>query len=81
MDLVVQRGWYSSTDFWSPALFDRFVFPHVKELASLSHRHGRKFGYVMTTGVEALGPRLANAGVDVLYFMNPVQEELPLGGT
>jgi uroporphyrinogen-III decarboxylase len=76
--MVVQRGWYSSTDFWSPKLFDAFVFPHLKELADLTHRHGKKFAYVMTTGVGKLGPRLADAGVDVLYFVDPVQDQLPL---
>jgi hypothetical protein len=25
----------------------------------------------MTTGIEALGPRLADASVDVLYFVGP----------
>ena len=54
------------------------MFPHLKELADLAHRHGKKFGYVMTTGVERLGPRLADAGVDVLYFADPVQDRLPL---
>lgn len=78
VDLVVQRGWYSSTDFWSPTLFDRFVFPHLQELTSLVHRHGRRFGYVMTTGVERLGPRLAEAGVDVLYFVDPLQDAVKL---
>jgi hypothetical protein len=81
VDLVVERGWYSSTNFWSPALFEQFVFPHVKALAQASHRHGKKFAYVMTTGVEVLGPRLAEAGVDVLYFvdpLDPVQKGLSL---
>jgi uroporphyrinogen-III decarboxylase len=32
----------------------------------------------MTTGVEILGTRLAEAGVDVLYFVDPVQDGLPL---
>jgi len=63
IDLVCERGWYSSTDFWSPTLFDEYVFPHVSQLAAAAHRYGRKFGYVMTTGVETLGPRLADAGV------------------
>jgi hypothetical protein len=76
VDLVVQRGWYSSTDFWSPALFDEYVFPHVRSLAALAHRHGKPFGYVMTTGVETLGPRLAEAGVDLLYFVDPVQDRI-----
>ena len=78
VDLIVQRGWYSSTDFWSPTLFDRYVFPHLRELAALVHRHGRKLGYVMTTGVQKLGPRLADAGVDLLYFVDPVQDGVDL---
>ena len=78
IDIVVQRGWYSSTDFWSPALFDRYVFPHLKECASLAHDHGKKYGYVMTTGVATLGDRLIDAGVDLLYFADPVQDGLPL---
>jgi hypothetical protein len=78
VDLVVERGWYSSTDFWSPVLFDEHVAPHVRQLADAAHRHGKKFGYVMTTGVETLGPRLADAGVDLLYFIDPIQDRISL---
>jgi hypothetical protein len=76
VDMVVQRGWYSSTDFWSPRLFDTFVFPRLKELVDLVHRHGKKFAYTMTTGVELLGGRLVDAGVDVLYCIDPVQDSI-----
>lgn len=76
VDLVCQRGWYSSTDFWSPGLFEKYVYPHVARLAALVHRHGKKFGYVVTTGVARLGPRLADAGVDVLYYVDPVMDRL-----
>ena len=72
VDMVVQRGWYSSTDFWSPPLFDKYVYPHLAELAALAHGHGKKFAYTVTTGVEKLGPRIADAGVDLLYFVDPV---------
>ncbi len=78
VDMVCQRGWYSSTDFWSPDLFDEFVFPHIAKLTKLAHQYGKKFGYVMTTGVEKLGPRLADAGVDVLYFVDPIQDRIDL---
>ena len=78
VDVIVQRGWYSSTDFWSPKLFDRYVYPHLVDLVNLVHRAGKKFAYVMTTGVETLGPRLADAGVDVLYFIDPVQDTIAL---
>jgi hypothetical protein len=76
VDLIVERGWYSSTDLWSPPLLDRYLFPHIASLSAIAHRHGKKFGYVMTTGVEALGERLIAAGVDVLYFVDPVQDSL-----
>lgn len=76
VDLVCERGWYSSTDFWSPALFDEFVFPHVRSMAAACHARGKPFAYVMTTGVATLGPRLAEAGVDVLYFVDPVQDRI-----
>jgi hypothetical protein len=78
VDMVIERGWYSSTDFWSPKLFDKFIFPHVKELSAVAHKYNKKFGYVMTTGVETLGPRLAEAGVDVLYFIDPIQDGISL---
>jgi len=78
VDIVVERGWYSSTDFWSPRLFDEFLFSHIESLAKTAHKHGKKFGYVMTTGVEILGPRLVDAGVDLLYFVDPVQDKVSL---
>jgi len=78
VDMVCQRGWYSSTDLWSPKLFRRFVLPHLSELTALADRHGKKFGYVMTTGVERLGPYLADAGVDLLFFVDPVQDGIAL---
>ena len=78
VDMIVQRGWYSSTDFWSPKHFDRYVFPYVKQFANLAHQHGKKYAYTITTGIERIGPKLADAGVDVLYFVDPVQDNLSL---
>ncbi len=78
VDMICQRGWYSSLDFWSPRLFDEFVYPHLTEITGLAHKNGKKFGYVMTTGVEVLGKRLMDAGVDVLYFVDPVQDTISI---
>lgn len=78
VDMVCQRGWYSSIDFWSPKLFDRLVFPYVCRLAETAHRHGKKFAYTVTTGLKQIGPRLADAGVDVLYFVDPIQDKITL---
>lgn len=78
IDLIVERGWYSSTDFWSPALIDQFLVEHIRRLADLSHRYGKKFCYTVTTGVEIIGPRLADSGVDVLYFVDPLLDGISM---
>ena len=78
VDIIVERGWYSSTDFWSPKLFNKLLFPHISQIAEIAHKCGKKFAYTMTTGVELLGERLADAGVDVLYFIDPMQDTINL---
>jgi len=78
VDMIMQRGWYSSTDFWSVKLFDKFVVPHLKECTAIAHKYGKKFGYTMTTGGWLLGTRMADAGVDVLFGIDPVLDKAPL---
>ena len=78
IDMVIERGWYSSLNFWSPDLFDKYVCCYVEQLAAIAHKYGKKFAYVITTGAEVIGPRLAKAGVDVLYFVDPVQDGISL---
>ena len=56
VDLVCQRGWYSSTDFWSPRLFDRVCLSASCRTGGAGPSTREEFGYVMTTGVERLGP-------------------------
>ncbi len=78
VDMVVQRGWYSSTDFWSPAIFGRYVQPHLAELAALAHQAGARFAYTMTTGWLAMAEHLLNSGVDLLYYVDPVADKTDL---
>jgi uroporphyrinogen-III decarboxylase len=42
------------------------------------HRHGKRFAYTITTGLKLIGPRLADAGVDLLYFIDPFQDKITL---
>jgi uroporphyrinogen-III decarboxylase len=78
VDIIAQRGWYSSTDFWSPKMFDEFVAPYLRQFTALAHRHGKRYMYTMETGTLLLGPRLADAGVDVLYGVDPILDDLSL---
>ena len=78
IDLIVERGWYSSTNFWSPQLFDQFLLQHIRRLVDFTHQKGKLFCYTVTAGVRALGPRLADAGVDVLYFVDPLLDGISM---
>jgi hypothetical protein len=78
-DMAVQRGWYSSIDFWSPRIFRKHFKPRIAALADLAHSKGKLFAFTMTTGVAALGPDLMDAGVDLLYYADPAQDRLDLG--
>ena len=78
VDLFVQRGWYSTTDFWSPDLFERFVLPALRRNVEHVHAAGAKFAYVMTTGAAPLLRYLVEADVDVYYWVDPVMGEVDL---
>ena len=47
-------------------------------LAAMAHHKGKLFAYVMTTGVMTLGTDLMEAGVDLLYYLDPVQDRVDL---
>ncbi len=76
IDMICMRGWYSSTDFWSPTIFKTYLKPRIAELAAMAHKRGKLFAYVMTTGVMTLGHDLMEAGVDLLYYVDPVQDHV-----
>lgn len=75
VDLVVRRGWYSSTDFWSPALFRRFLLPGLQKLTKMVHDAGGLLGYTMTAGAPATANELIAGGIDLLYYVDPVQDK------
>jgi len=78
VDMVVERGWYSATDFWSPALFRQYLTPRIKRLTDTAHQAGARFAYVMTCGAPAMASELLAAGIDLLYYVDPVQDKTDL---
>ncbi len=78
VDMVVARGWYSGTDFWSPALFRKFLTPGLAKLGALAHQAGVPFAYVMTTGALAMADELLASQIDLLYYVDPLQEKADL---
>ncbi|HPD14156.1 MAG TPA: uroporphyrinogen decarboxylase family protein [Planctomycetota bacterium] len=72
-DLLVRRAWYEGTDFWSPALYRRFLFPRLAAEVRMAHQAGAKFGYILTSGAMPLLDMIIEAGVDVLIGVDPIQ--------
>jgi len=56
VDVVVRRGWYESTDFWSPGLYRRFLFDPLRREVQTAHQAGVKVSYVMNSGAMPLLP-------------------------
>jgi len=73
IDLLIRRAWYESTDFWSPSLYRKFIFPVLKKEIELVHQAGAKCGYIMTSGVMPLLDDFLQLDIDVLIGVDPVQ--------
>jgi len=73
VDLFTRRGWYEGTDFWSPPMYERFIFPYLKREVEVAHEGGANFGYINTSGTMGILDYLLEAGVDVLIGVDPVE--------
>jgi uroporphyrinogen-III decarboxylase len=73
VDLFIRRGWYENANFWSPAMYRRFLFPDLARDVRMAHEAGAKFGYIMTCRSMPLLEMIMEAGVDVLIGVDPVQ--------
>ena len=50
----------------------------MQQLVKLVHQAGLPFAYTMTTGILPLADDLLEAGVDLLYYVDPVQDTADL---
>jgi len=73
VDLYIRRGWYESTDFWAPDMFQQFILPSLKKEADMAHQAGSKFGYILTTSTMPILDLILESGIDVLIGIDPVQ--------
>jgi hypothetical protein len=76
VDLYIKRAWYENLDFWTPRTWRRFIYPILAEDAALAHRHGARFGYIITSNCMPLLPLFAELGIDVLIGVDPMQWDL-----
>lgn len=78
VDLYIKRAWYENLDFWSPASWHKFILPILKADAELAHERGASFGYLITSHCMPLLDMFAEAGIDVLIGVDPIQWDLAM---
>jgi hypothetical protein len=72
-DLIVRRGWYETTEFWTPDSYRQIIAPTLRREAELVHQAGRKLGYIITSAFLPLLDDILAAGVDVLIGLDPLE--------
>jgi hypothetical protein len=78
IDLYIKRAWYENCDFWAPKTWRKFIFPILKSDVELAHKHGVRFGYLITANCLPLLEMIADAGVDVIIGVDPAQWDLAI---
>jgi uroporphyrinogen decarboxylase len=78
VELIVRRGWYDHGDFWSPALYEKYMAPRLQELTNMVHQGGRLMAYTMSTAMGPFLDTLARIGYDLHYHVDPVQGKADL---
>ncbi|MCD6416498.1 MAG: hypothetical protein J7M08_07370 [Planctomycetes bacterium] len=72
VDLVIRRGWYEGTDFWSPRLFREFLFDPLKREIEVAHQAGVLFTYIMNSGAMPLLDMFVELGLDIHGCVDPL---------
>jgi hypothetical protein len=70
-DLIIRRGWYETTEFWTPEVYRELVAPTLRREAELVHQAGRKYGYIITSAFVPLLDEILDTGIDVLIGLDP----------
>lgn len=70
-DLIVRRGWYETTEFWTPRGFRKIIAPVLRREVELVHQAGKKFGYIITSAFHPILDDILDCDIDVLIGLDP----------
>jgi len=73
VDLIVRRGWYETTEFWTPEIYKKIIAPTIKKEAGLIHQAGKKYGYIITSAFLPIVDSILDTGIDVLIGIDPIE--------
>ncbi|UCC69685.1 MAG: hypothetical protein JSV79_07275 [Armatimonadota bacterium] len=71
IDILVRRGWYESTNFWSPKLYREFLFDPLKKEIEGAHQAGVLVNYCMNSGAMPLLGTFLDLGFDIYSLIDP----------
>lgn len=78
VDTVVHRAWYDTPLFWGLTGYRRFLKPLLQREIQLVHEAGAWFCYILTRGVMPLLDDFLELGIDILWGVDPVQDDVDL---
>ena len=78
VDVIVHRGWYHETDFFTPANYRRFLKPLLKREIDVVHQAGVLYSYIMTKGFAQHYQDFLELGIDILWGVDPVEGQADL---
>ena len=70
-DLVLRRGWYETTEFWTPGAYREVILPLLTREAELVHEAGSRLGLVTTSAFLPIIDDILCSGIDVLVGLDP----------
>jgi uroporphyrinogen decarboxylase len=73
VDAITHRGWYETSDFWSPAQYRQFIKPLLRKEIDVVHQAGALYIYINSKGFAARYQDYLDLEIDVLWGLDPVQ--------
>jgi uroporphyrinogen-III decarboxylase len=73
INIYIRRAWYEGCDFVTPRFYRKAILPRLKAEVDLAHEHGKKFGYICSSGTKPMLDLHVEAGIDVLIGVDPIQ--------
>lgn len=70
-DLLIRRGWYETTEFWTPDAYKNVIAQTIKKEADIVHQAGKKYGYIITSAFLPIVDYILDSGIDVLIGLDP----------
>ena len=78
IDILVRRGWYESTNFWSPRLYREFLFDPLKKEIEAAHQAGVLVNYCMNSGTMPLLDTFLELGFEIYSLIDPTAGDTDL---